>query len=85
MMLAIAHNMLEDDASQSDTKGLFSQTNILDLLPAEPPPVIIGEGQTVRRPVPKIGRNAPCHCGSKKIQKMLYGKGSAAYPGCLLL
>jgi hypothetical protein len=69
MMIATAQNMLEDNASQPDTNGFFTQMDILDLLPAEPPPVVIGEGQTVRRPVPKIGRNAPCHCGSKKKYK----------------
>ncbi len=69
MGMLITDGMLEDDASQPDTKGFISQTDILELLPAEPPPVIIGQGETVRRPVPKIGRNAPCHCGSNKKYK----------------
>jgi len=67
MMIATTLNLLGDP--KPVTKGFFTQTDILDLLPDEPPPVVIGSGQTVRRPVPKTGRNAPCHCGSGKKYK----------------
>ncbi len=69
MMIATTLNLLGDDNPKPVTKEFFTQTDILDLLPDEPPPVVIGSGQTVRRPVPKIGRNAPCHCGSGKKYK----------------
>jgi len=45
------------------------------LIPEEKPPVVIGGDYTVRRPIPKIGRNAPCPCGSgKKYKKCCYEK-----------
>ena len=35
----------------------------------------IGGNYTVRRPIPKLGRNEPCHCGSgKKYKKCCYCK-----------
>jgi hypothetical protein len=47
----------------------------LKTLPEEKPPVVIGGDFTVRRPIPKIGRNAPCPCGSgKKYKKCCYEK-----------
>ena len=53
----------------------LTQQRVLDTLPEEKPPVVIGGDYTVRRPIPKIGRNAPCHCGSgKKYKKCCYGK-----------
>ena len=40
----------------------------LDALPERPPARMIS-GFTVRRPVPKVGRNDPCPCGSSKKYK----------------
>jgi SEC-C motif len=63
------------EADRPPAKDLISQARIIDLLPDEPPPVVIGDGGTVRRPVPKIGRNAPCPFGSgKKYKKCCMGK-----------
>ena len=59
-----------------DFEQLFEmQRDPLEVLPAEKPPVILGGRFTMRRPIPKIGRNAPCHCGSgKKYKKCCYEK-----------
>ena len=52
-----------------------TQQEVLKALPEEKPPLVIGGDFTVRRPIPKIGRNAPCHCGSgKKYKKCCYEK-----------
>jgi len=52
-----------------------TQQEVLNSLPEEKPPVVIGGDYTIRRPIPKIGRNAPCHCGSgKKYKKCCYEK-----------
>jgi hypothetical protein len=63
-----------ENASQSNVPWVTKQ-EVLESLPQEKPPVIIGGDYTVRRPVPKIGRNAPCPCGSgKKYKKCCYEK-----------
>lgn len=41
----------------------------LEKLPQKKPPVVIGGTYSVRRTVPKLGRNQPCHCGSGKKYK----------------
>jgi len=52
-----------------------TQQEVLEALPEDKPPVVIGGDYTVRRPIPKIGRNAPCHCGSgNKYKKCCYEK-----------
>jgi hypothetical protein len=52
-----------------------TQQEVLKALPEEKPPLVIGGDFTVRRPIPKIGRNAPCPCGSgKKYKKCCYEK-----------
>ena len=43
--------------------------DIHEELPERPQRKVIGGGGTVRRPIPKISRNAPCHCGSGKKYK----------------
>lgn len=49
--------------------------DVLSELPAEKPPVVLGDGGTVRRPVAKLGRNEPCRCGSgRKYKKCCYDK-----------
>ena len=65
-MLGGALDLLENTGEQTSIHEFVSQQDILDILPEQRPPVIIGYGQTVRRPIPKIGRNAPCRCGSGK-------------------
>jgi hypothetical protein len=63
-----------ENASQSNVPWVTKQ-EVLESLPQEKPPVVIGGDYTVRRPVPKIGRNAPCPCGSgKKYKKCCYEK-----------
>jgi len=73
--LIIDHSLalLDDkDLHQSDRPWLTTQ-EVYTALPEERPPVVIGGDYTVRRSVPKIGRNAPCPCGSgKKYKKCCY-------------
>lgn len=69
MMLAGARDLLESENNRSAEKDFLSRTDVLKLLPKERPPVVIGSGQTIRRPIAKLGRNAPCHCGSGKKYK----------------
>ena len=48
---------------------------ISDLLPEHRPRTIVGGDYTVRRPIAKLGRNDPCHCGSgSKYKKCCYAK-----------
>ena len=47
----------------------LTQSDPLKLLPKQKPPVVVGGSYSVRRPVPKLGRNEPCHCGSGKKYK----------------
>lgn len=68
-MLAGALVLLNTSEADVETETLLSQVDILNLLPQHRPPVVIGGGQTVRRPIPKIGRNEPCPCGSGKKYK----------------
>jgi len=53
----------------------WSDFELADLLPEHRPRTVIGGHYTVRRPVPKRGRNDPCHCGSgKKYKKCCFAK-----------
>lgn len=53
----------------------FSEMRLDDLLPEQPPHPVVGGLYTVRRPIPKLGRNEPCHCGSgKKYKKCCFAK-----------
>lgn len=53
----------------------LSELQPMEELPTDRPPVVIGGDYSVRRPVPKIGRNEQCHCGSgKKYKKCCYEK-----------
>lgn len=50
-------------------------SKLSDLLPEHKPHASIGGYYTVRRPIPKLGRNDPCHCGSgKKYKKCCFAK-----------
>ena len=54
------------------------ELQLADLLPEHRPRSIVGGDYTVRRPIPKLGRNDPCHCGSgKKYKKCCYDKDQA--------
>ncbi len=55
--------------------SLWTEQHPLVNIPEEKEPVTLSSGYTVQRPVPKISRNAPCHCGSgKKYKKCCYDK-----------
>jgi hypothetical protein len=64
----IDSNIESKDVAGDDPKMIINQ-DILKALPKERPPIVIGGGGTVRRPVAKLGRNDPCHCGSGKKYK----------------
>ncbi len=77
-LLDMALGMLEKEDQKGDVKFRLIGRDVLSELPAERPPVIIGDGDTVRRPVAKLGRNEPCRCGSgKKYKKCCYEKDQA--------
>ncbi|MFH1487648.1 MAG: SEC-C metal-binding domain-containing protein [Pseudomonadota bacterium] len=67
--------LLEKEGEDLSGFPLETQRDALSSLPEERPPVVIGGTFSVRRPLPKLGRNAPCHCGSgKKYKKCCYEK-----------
>jgi hypothetical protein len=68
-MVAGALELLQTGEADVEPETLLSQADVMNLLPQQRPPVVIGGGQTVRRPIPKIGRNEPCPCGSGKKYK----------------
>lgn len=71
VQVALAFLDHEDPASRKDL--WLTEKEVLKELPKNRPPVVIGGDYTVRRPVPKLGRNDPCHCGSgKKYKKCCY-------------
>lgn len=61
--------LLEDNGAEAPGREMVIDRDILKFLPRERPPVVIGDGGTMRRPVAKLGRNDPCHCGSAKKYK----------------
>ena len=68
-MVDSALGLLEEEDKVSSGNLWFIEQDILKSLPRERPPTVIGDGFTIRRPVAKLGRNAPCHCGSGKKYK----------------
>jgi plasmid maintenance system killer protein len=61
--------ILDDpELDKSDIRWLID-LDILKELPEDKPPTLIGGDYTIRRPVEKLGRNEPCHCGSGKKYK----------------
>jgi hypothetical protein len=62
-------NLLDSGKLESDIFPIMIKNDIHAVLPERPPRHIIGGGETVRRPIPKLGRNDPCHCGSGKKYK----------------
>jgi len=75
--IIIDHSLALLDEKKED-QPIFpwmTKQDVLQALPEEKPPVVIGGDYTVRRSVPKIGRNAPCPCGSgRKYKKCCYEK-----------
>ena len=61
--------MLETGKLEAGAFPLLSEIEIRTDLPERRPPTVIGGGETIRRPVPKRGRNEACHCGSGKKYK----------------
>jgi len=67
--------LLDEEPKNAPPYFWVTQQDVLKALPEEKPPLVIGGDFTVRRPIPKIGRNAPCPCGSgKKYKKCCYEK-----------
>jgi len=79
LLIAQSLQVLEQGSSP-DAPELphWTKFQLADLLPEHRPRVTIGGHYTVRRPIPKLGRNDPCHCGSgKKYKKCCYSKDQA--------
>ena len=68
-MLFSALDLIDPEADPPEKDQFLCQADVLATLPKERPPVVIASGQTMRRPVEKVGRNAPCPCGSGKKYK----------------
>ncbi len=74
-LLDMAMGWLEKEDENYKGKISLVGGDVLSELPAERPHVVIGDGDTVRRPVAKLGRNDTCRCGSgKKYKKCCYEK-----------
>ena len=74
-LIGMSLSFLEGGADMPPSNFLVRETDALKELPEEEEPLVIGAGFTVRRPVPKLSRNAPCLCGSgKKYKKCCYEK-----------
>ena len=75
LLLNQSLSLLDEANPNQPNLPWLTKQKVIDSLPEEKPPVVIGGDYTVRRPVPKIGRNAPCPCGSgKKYKKCCYEK-----------
>ncbi|MCP4686409.1 MAG: hypothetical protein GY859_00060, partial [Desulfobacterales bacterium] len=75
LMNSLSLELLDLELEEAADFPWETQKDVMSALPEEKPPVIIGGGYTVRRPVPKLGRNAPCHCGSgRKYKKCCHDK-----------
>ncbi len=61
--------LMEDEDSRNSFVPRMVERDIHEELPESGNLGHIGQTYTVRRPVPKISRNAPCHCGSGKKYK----------------
>jgi hypothetical protein len=76
LLLAQSLRLLDEGQNPEQPPApLWSAFGLSDLLPEHRPRTVIGGTYTVRRPVAKLGRNEPCHCGSgKKYKKCCYAK-----------
>jgi hypothetical protein len=61
--------ILDANSLEEDAFPIMIDRDIHTDLPERPPAAVIGGGGTVRRPIAKLGRNDPCHCGSGKKYK----------------
>ena len=65
----------QDSDSEQLPVPRWIDLQLTDLLPENRHHSTVGGTYTVRRPIPKLGRNEPCHCGSgKKYKKCCYRK-----------
>jgi hypothetical protein len=72
-LIHTALRILDESDSSTGKPFWLSERDVLRELPKERPPTVIGGDYTVRRPVAKLGRNDPCHCGSgRKYKKCCY-------------
>ena len=69
LMAVEALEMLDSGKLESGVYPVLIELDIKKELPERAPPKVISTGGTIRRPVAKIGRNDPCHCGSGKKYK----------------
>ena len=76
LLLAQSLLILDEGATPGDARiPRWSELPLSAFLPERRPRSIVGGDYTVRRPVAKLGRNDPCHCGSgKKYKKCCYAK-----------
>lgn len=66
---------LLEQASDPDQPHMpyWTELQLSDFLPEHRPRTVVGGNYTARRPIAKLGRNDPCHCGSgKKYKKCCY-------------
>lgn len=77
VQLLLAESLRLLDEGQNPEQApvpLWSAFQLSDLLPEHRPRTVVGGTYTVRRPVAKLGRNDPCHCGSGKKFKRCCGR-----------
>lgn len=76
LLISQSLQLLEQDSRTEQPHSInWISLKLSDLLPEHRPRTGIGGTYTVRRPIPKLGRNDPCHCGSgKKYKKCCYAK-----------
>jgi hypothetical protein len=75
-LLAESLLILDEPQTPGDDRiPRWSEFQLSRLLPEQRPHSIVGGDYTVRRPLPKLGRNDPCHCGSgQKYKRCCYAK-----------
>ncbi len=75
LVIEMALSILDNKDTTGPEPSRIIEQDLLKNLPELPPPVILGGETTMRRSIPKLGRNEPCHCGSgKKYKKCCYRK-----------
>jgi hypothetical protein len=78
VLISDSIHLLESGKLKAVAFPILINIDIHAALPDRPPPKVIGAGETVRRPIPKLGRNERCHCGSgKKYKRCCYEKDQA--------
>jgi len=70
VLIGEALDVLDRDTDENEIERfMLTEMDIADFLPEHRPPVVIESDEPIRRPIPKLGRNDPCHCGSGKKYK----------------